>query len=187
MYRLILMFLVIVAMTIFLGCSENNTTAPEINQNDQVPVSLAKAKPSANLIGTINCPFNYPPLPDPGGSELPIFWKGTIDFGEDIYGLYFISYDAPREYSQASPFYEEFVIHEENNEENVLMIGWNSGVVTNANNPPNDPSKFLANGKITEAYEPFEEWQDCNVHIRGLVYWIDVGFPEKAVATFRIN
>ena len=156
MYRFILMFLVVAAIMAFLGCSESNTTAPEISQNDQVQVSLAKPLP--NLIGTTNTPFNNPPLADPDGSGLPIFWKGTIVFGEDTYGIYFLSHDAPRDYSQASPYYEDFVIHEVGNEENIYLIGWNAGVVSYANNVP-DPVKFEANGKITEAYGPFTEWQ----------------------------
>ncbi len=72
------------------------------------------------------------------------------------------------------------------------MKGWDAGVVAYANNPP-DPCKFLANGKITEAYGPFVEWQGRNVHFRGLVYWAfdgngdPTGLPERAEGTFRIN
>ncbi len=187
MYRLILRLLVIATITISLGCSVDNPTtpeisqAPEISQSDQIPAYLAKAKPLANLIGTTNCLFSF--------DNPPIFWKGTIDFGEKgIYGLYFISYDPPRDYSQASPFYEDFVIYdlEDETEETIYLKGWNKGVVSYANKDP-EPVKFRANGKITEAYGPFEEWQDCNVHISGLVYWVAVGLPEKAVGTFRIN
>ena len=105
MKNLIFVFLVIGATMIFLGCQEDSVIAPVSDQSDQVPVSLAKAKPSPNLIGTTNCLFSF--------ANPPIFWKGTIDFGEKgIYGLYFISYDPPRDYSQASPFYEDFVIYD---------------------------------------------------------------------------
>ena len=175
MKKLILVLLVIGATIIFLGCQEDNSLAPVADQSDQAQI----AKPSANLIGTTDCPFSF--------DNPPIFWKGTIDFGEKgIYGLYFISYDPPRDYSQASPFHEEFVIHEYLNEGKVYLKGWNKGVVSYANTDP-EPVKFRANGKIMEAYGPFEEWQDCNVHMSGLVYWITVGVPEKAVGTFRTN
>lgn len=137
-------------------------------------------------MGTINCLFNFPSLPDPGGSNLPIFWKGTIDFGEDTYGLYFLSYGEPRVYSQASPFYEEHVIYDLIDPTIVYLKGWNAGVMTFANKDP-DPVKFRTNGKITEAYGPFEEWQDCNLHISGLVYWVTVGLPKEVVAKYRIN
>jgi hypothetical protein len=42
MRRSILLSLVIGAGLIFFGCSENNPTAPEMSQNDQVPASLDK-------------------------------------------------------------------------------------------------------------------------------------------------
>jgi len=38
------MFLVIGVTIIYFGCSENNTTAPELSQGDQVTTTLAKAK-----------------------------------------------------------------------------------------------------------------------------------------------
>ena len=191
MKRLFLAFLFTGIALLYFSCSEKNPSAPEFSQSDQVTNTLAK-KPAPNLIGTTNTPFNFPPLPDPDGSVLPIFWKGTIDFGEDTYGIYFLSYDAPRGYSQASPFYEDFVIHKDGDEETVYLKGWNAGVVTYANNPP-EPCNFHANGKITEAYEEFEDWGDRNVHLRGTVYWNPIPIPgvglipDHAEGTFRIN
>ena len=180
MKRLILMFLVIGTVLIFFGCQEESALAPELDQSDQVPASLTKPLP--NLIGTANTPFTFTP---------PTFWNGTVDFGvAGEYSITFISYDPPRQYSQASPFYEDFIIYELGTDwtipENVYLKGWNAGVVTYANNPP-DPCKFLANGKIEEAYGPLEMWQGRNVHIRGIVNWISVGVPQGALGTFRIN
>ena len=192
MRHLILVFLVIGSVMIFFSCQEESvldpelSQVPEISQSDQVPVSLAKAKPSPNLTGKLYGLFNFPPLPDPDGSDLPIFWKGTITFGEDIVGIYFLSHGAPRDYSQATPFYEEHVIYNLADPTIVYLKGWNAGVMTFANRDP-DPVKFRANGKIEEAYGPFAEWQDCNVHISGLVYWVTVGLPKEAVAIYRIN
>jgi len=189
MKHLMLVFLVIGATLIFFGCSERNPSAPGLSQSDQVTNTLAKP----HLTGTTYTPFNFPPLPDPGGSGLPVFWKGTIDFGEKgEYGIYFLSYGGPRGYSQASPFYEDFIIYDLSNPYNVILKGWNAGVVTYANNPP-EPCKFLANGKVEEAYGQFEEWQGRNVHLRGTVYWNPIPIPgvglipDHAEGTFRIN
>jgi hypothetical protein len=191
--KLLLILLTGIAL-LYFGCSQDIPSAPGLNQSDQVTNTLAK-KPAPNLMGTTNAPFNFPPLLDPDGSGLPIFWKGTIVFGDDTYGLYFISHGEPRDYSQASPFYEDFVIHEFGNVGNVYLRGWNAGVVTYANNVP-DPVKFLANGKITyasETCEKLKEWNGRSVHLRGNVYWNPIPIPgvglvpEYAEGIFRIN
>ena len=186
MKRLIILFLVIGVTLFFFGCSENNSTAPEFDQSGQLTTTLAK-KPSPNLIGTAVADFGFISV-DP-----LIVWQGEIDFGGITYGLTFISHGAPRDYSQASPFYEDFIIYEYNTDwtipANVYMKGWNAGVVTYANKIP-DPVKFLANGKITEAYGPFEMWQGRNVHIKGEVVWNLAATPlepDYAESTFRIN
>ena len=139
-------------------------------------------KPAANLIGDTDCPFTITP---------PTFWNGTVDFGsKGIFGLTFFSEGAPRDYSQASTFYETWVIYylesDYNDPANVVMRGWNKGVVTFANSVP-DPVNFNANGKVTEAYGPLEAWEGCNWHVKGLVYWVAPGLPEKAVGQVRIN
>ena len=183
MKHTIFLFLVLGATMIFFGCSENNSTAPELNQSDQTANSLAK-KPAPSLIGIQDADFTFTP---------PYFWNGTVDFGDaGKYSLTYFSHDAPREYSQASPFYENFIIYElgsdMNKPENVYLKGWNAGVVAYANKAP-DPVKFLANGKIEEAYGPLEMWQGRNVHIRGEVIFNDPdnGFPKEALGTFKIN
>lgn len=191
MKNLILIFLFLGVAILYNSCSDNNPSAPKLDQNDQITNTLGK-KPMPNLIGTVNAAFYIPPLPDPGGSDLPVLGKGTIVFGEDTYGIYFLSYGEPRGYSQASPFYEDFIIHEYGNESNVHLKGSVAGVVTSANKIP-DPVKFLENGKITEAYGLFAEWQGRNVHGNGLVYWefdengIPTGLPDRAESTLRIN
>ncbi len=179
-FMLFFVFIALSAILIF-SCSVDNPTASEASQSDQGTVSLAK-KPSANLTGTVETDFTLTP---------PTFWNGTIDFGDDgLYSLTFISHGPPRVYSQASPFSEDFIIYELGTDwtipENVYMKGWNKGVVVYANNPP-DTTKFLANGKIEEAYGPLEMWQGRNVHIRGSVTWVTVGLPQGAHGTFRIN
>jgi hypothetical protein len=128
----------------------------------------------------------------------PYFWRGTVDFGDStIYGLAFISHGLPTVRGQSSHFSEEFIIFKlgENYKDpnNVYLHGSNAGVVTNANNPPDDPSKFLSNGKVETANDPFKGWLGRSVHIRGLVYWafdengIPTGLPDRAEGTLRIN
>ena len=179
MKRTILMFLVIGATLIFFGCSEKNPSAPELSQSDQVTNTLAKP----HLTGTAVTLFTFTP---------PWFWNGTVDFGNGVeYGLKFFSYDPPRTFSQASPYYEDFYIFDLV-DGTIYLKGWNAGVVTLANNPP-EPCNFLANGKVEEAYGDFAEWEGRSVHIRGLVYWaldengVPTGLPERAEGTFRIN
>jgi len=181
MRHLIFVFLVIGSVLIFFGCQEESALSPELSQSDQDENALTK--PAPNLIGTTYTPFS--------DETPPIFWRGTVIFRGVEYGLYFISHGPPRDFSQASPFEEDFVIHELYDEGNIYMKGWNAGVVTYANRFP-DPVKFRANGKVEEAYGDFDGWQGRSVHIRGLVYWEfdengPTGNPEHAEGTFRIN
>ena len=100
MKQTIILKLIFAAAFTFFSCSENNSTAPELIQGDQAENSITK-KPAPYLIGTTDVPFHR----DNG----PYFWDGTVNFGEgQIYGLKFKSFDAPRDFSQAFPFYEEF-------------------------------------------------------------------------------
>ena len=180
MKKLIFMFLFIGAAISFWSCSENNSTAPEVSKFNQVTNSLEK-KSIPHLIGMSHTIFTLTP---------PVFWNGTIDFGEGgMYGITFISYEPPRDFSQASPFYEDFYIYELGtafdleNPTNVYMKGWNSGVLTLKNN------KFRANGEIDLVYPPFEMWLGRKVHVNGEVIWNDPdnGFPKESFGTMRIN
>ncbi len=180
MKRLIILLMVFGAAFIFLSCSENNSTAPELIQGDQVENSLTK-KPAPFLEGITKVPFNM--------ANYPFVWDGTVDFGEgQVYGLKFKSYGAPRDFSQAFPFYEDFFVYDLTDPDVIYMKGWNQGVVAYANRPPL-PCKFLANGKIEEASGPFAMWQGRGTHIRGLVYWTTdgSGLPEIALGVLKIN
>jgi hypothetical protein len=176
MKRSMLVLLVISSVVIFAGCQKDSSLTPEVDQSAQVP------KPGPNLIGILATDFTWTP---------PTFWNGTVEFEEEgTYAITFISYDPPRPFSQASPFYEDFFVYELGtdwtNPENVYLAGWNQGVVVYANNPP-DPCTFVANGKIDEAYGPFEGWQGRNVHNSGTITWVDVGVPEGVLGTFKLN
>lgn len=185
MKNTILILLIFGASIVFFGCSESNLV-PAMDDPAQIeqdaPLLKGAKKPAAKLLGTTNCPFTFTP---------PTFWNGTVDFGDyGLYSLTFISFDPPRDYSQASPFYEEFIIYKLGTDwsvaENVVMKGWNKGVVTFANSLP-DPVNFHANGKIIEAYGDLEAWEGCNWHIKGLVYYAAPGLPDKAIGEVRIN
>jgi hypothetical protein len=172
--------LIVAATMIFMGCSEDNLSAPELSQSNQMVNALVK--PSPNLTGKTEAVFTFTP---------PTFWTGTIDFGvAGKYGLTFISLGQMRQYSQARPFEEEIVIYEMGTDwtdpANVYLRGTHTGVMTLANKVP-DPVKFRANGKINEAYGPFEQWQGRNYHISGVVTYTALGQPEGAVGTLRIN
>ena len=179
MKNTILIILVFGVVQLFSNCSEDNSLTPGTEQNNLVSYSLkSTAKPSPNLIGEINTAFTLTP---------PAFWNGTVGFGTgDIYAITFISYTPPRDYSQASPFYEDFIIYELGNSANVYLKGYNVGVVTLANKAP-EPTKVIANGKIVEAYEPFEMWLGRHVHWDGLVYWVSIGLPASFSGTIRLN
>jgi len=56
MKQSIFMFLLIGASMIFFCCSENNSTAPELSQSDQVTTTLAKTKTSFTATAHIVCP-----------------------------------------------------------------------------------------------------------------------------------
>lgn len=163
---------------IYSGCSEGNPSVPDLNQTEQGIHNFEKL----SLTGTLEASFTLTP---------PTFWNGTVDFGSDgVYSITFISYDPPRTYSQASPFYEDFYIYELGTDwqiqENVYLQGWDAGVTVFANNPP-DTTKFISNGKIVEAYGPLEMWKDRSVHFRGYINWVSVGLPESGLGTIKIN
>ena len=46
----------------------------------------------------------------------------------------------------------------------------------------------MANGEVDVAEYQFEEWMGRNVHISGIVSWVEYPIlPEKAIGTLRIN
>jgi len=178
MKHLMLVFLVIGATLIFFGCSEQNTSAPELSQGDQVTNSLAK-KP---LTGTVYLDF-LPP-----GSTPPYFWVGTVTFGTETYDLRYKSVgDPPPPPPRAFVFDERFEIYDNGflgNPDHLLLEGPDAGVVPCGNN------KFVANGKVefAKAGGPFEMWLGRNVHIKGTITWIiPCVLPEGGTGTFRIN
>jgi hypothetical protein len=165
----ILVFLVIGATLIFFGCSENNPSAPGLSQSDLVTHTLAKP----HLTGTTDTDFT---------GVFPYFWVGTIIIDDVTYGLRFESVGPPPPLPpRAFVFKERFEIWDE--EFNTLYLaGTDDGVLNYGN------SKFVMNGEVEVANEPFEMWMGRNVHISGTVFWeIYPVLPDYALATFRIN
>jgi len=176
----ILVFLIIGATFIFFGCSENNTSAPELSQGDQVTNSLAKPP----LTGTVYLDFI---LPAPETSP-PYFWVGTVTFDGVTYDLRYKSVgNPPPPPPQAFVFDERFEIYDNEflgDPNHLLLEGPDAGVVPCGNN------KFVANGKVEFAKSggPFEMWLGRNVHIKGTITWvIPCVLPLGATGTFRIN
>lgn len=181
MKKLIFVFLFFGIAMFYIGCSDQNPSAPGLNQNDQV-VNILDKKPAPNIIGNLVADFTLTP---------PTVWNGTIDFGTvGKYSITFYSLTPPRDYSQASPFSEDFYIYrlggDWQNQADVYLKGHHDGVLVYANNPP-DSTKFESNGKVVEASGPFEMWQDRIYHIRGFVTWVSVGLPKGGRGTLQIN
>jgi hypothetical protein len=172
MKRLFLVFLFIGIALLYLGCSENSPIISELSQSGQVTNTLAK-RPSPNLTGTTFADFTGIP---------PYFWVGTIIIDGVEYGMRYKNLSGPpRTYSGASPFEEEYEIWDELFE-TLYLKGTHAGVVSFAN------SRFVANGRVEEAYGPFEMWLGRNSHNSGIITWEIVGvLPDFATGTFRIN
>lgn len=170
------------ACLLFSACSSESGLNPAAEEPALEELMKGAKKPAAKLEGTSQTLFTFTP---------PNFWNGSIQVeGMGEYGITFISFTPPRDYSNASPFYEEFIIFKLGSDwtqaENVLMKGWNKGLVKNAKYPVYVP--FQANGKITEAYGDFAAWNGCNWKVGGLVnYPPEGGLPLSADGSFRLN
>jgi len=174
MKHFMLVFLVIGAIFIFFTCSEKNPSAPGVSQSDQVINSLAKP----HLTGTIELTFAL----DPNN----YFWKGTITIDGVIYDMQFKSVgNPPPPPPRAFVFAERFEIYEGGflgDPDHLLMEGADAGVVPCGND------KFVANGIVEIANEPFEMWLGRNVHTNGVITWvIPCNLPAGGTGTFRIN
>ena len=176
----LIVILVGIGLLGFFACQQDGSVAPT-NENSAANNSLDKPAPQLEGIVLTDFSFDTPPN----------FWNGTIDFGETgLFAITFISYEPPREYSNASPFYEDFIIFELGTDwqdpANVYLKGWNKGVTT-LGKEALDPAKFVANGKVDEAYGPLDGWQGCTAHFRGTFTWVAEGVPDVATGTLRIN
>jgi hypothetical protein len=176
MKRLIFMFLVIGATMIFFGCSENNPSAPELSQSDQLTASLAK-KPAS-------CTTEYDFVGHLGEFDAEgrlLAWKGTIS--GDIEGVIKWWMGPMSATGQASHYEDRFEIW--NAAETELLLAGDEAGTTTVRHGKN--SNWRTNGTVTEAYGDFEDWLGRKNHAEGNFTWAAPGLPDHGWGTFRIN
>lgn len=171
--------LFVFGMALFMaGCSEDNLVP-----NDQPDIVLKSANvPVPNVVGIMDLTLS-PTSPTN-------LWNGTIDFGD--HGKYSIAFftltPPPEEFRGVYLFDEEFIIYKLGTDwtvtENIVLKGFHKGRLVFANKFP-ESVKFNANGKITEAYAPFEMCMGRTEHSKGPVFFNTA--PPSAVLVMRIN
>lgn len=172
MKKLIIMFLVIGAAISFWSCSENNPSAPEITQIDQISSTLAK-KPGPNLIGEMNLTFTL--------ANFPQVWDGTVDFGEGVVvGIRFQSLSMI-EHGQTSHFEENFQIYNLDNPEYVYMGGSDAGSLSMAN-----LHGGCLHGVVEEVNAPYEDWLGRRFHVKATLIMGPDG-PAACEGVVRLN
>jgi hypothetical protein len=180
MKRLIFMFLIIGATMIFFGCSENNPTAPELFQSDQVTTTLAK-KPAPTLKGTTVYDF-VGHLGEVDAEGRLLAWKGTIsgDINGVIKWWMVVPFDVT---GQVSHYEDRFEIW--NAEETVLLLAGDEAGTTTARHGKN--SNWRTNGTVTEVGPGFEDWIGRPEHCEGHFTWAAPGLPDHGDGTFKVN
>ena len=169
MRHLVLLFLFTGITLLYFSCSQNDPIISDLNKSDPINPILAKT----HLTGTIDMDFTGTP---------PYFWVGTVTFGTETYGLQFKSVGSPPPPPpRAFVFVERFEIWDEGFT-TLYVEGPNAGVVPCGND------KFIANGRVETANQPFEMWIDRNVHINGNIDWvIPCVLPDGGTGTIRFN
>ena len=164
-----------IAVILLTACSESAPYLPD----DETMLKAAK-KPMPKLVGTTTefISFDTPPY----------IFVGTIDFSASGMGTYNLAYhvldQTEKEFANADQLTETFYIYEGGatpEEGTILMSGTNSGVLIGG-------MKFITNGKVEHAIDPFDGWAGRNVHVKGyVVEFHDAGFPMELTSTFRLN
>ena len=171
MKSLISIFLFVGIVTLYIGCSDNNPSAPALSQDDQVTNTLDK-KPAANLIGVMELTFV-----GSGG----VSWEGTIDFeGYPQYQIYFHGSAESEERGKSYHFVESFEIMDGS----VLLLAVSDEGIEPGNLKSETPM-YMSNGVVTEANPPFAEWLGRKTHMSGIVT-LDTN-PWTAPGILRIN
>ena len=171
MKSLISIFLFVGIVTLYIGCSDNNPSAPALSQDDQVTNTLDK-KPAAKLIGVMDLTYV-----GSGG----VSWEGTIDFeGYPQYQIYFHGSAESEERGKSYHFVESFEIMDGS----VLLLAVSDEGIEPGNLKSETPM-YMSNGVVTEAIPPFAEWLGRKTHMRGIVT-LDTN-PWTAPGSLRIN
>jgi len=172
MKSLISIFLFVGIVTLYIGCSDNNPSAPALSQDDQVTNTLDK-KPAANLIGVMELTFV-----GSGG----VSWEGTIDFeGYPQYQIYFHDSAESEERGKSYHFVESFEIMDGS----VLLLAVSDEGIEPGNLKVETPM-YMSNGVVTEANPPFAEWLGRKTHMSGVIIFDETG-GMTAPGTLRIN
>jgi len=181
MKRSILVSLVIGTGLIFFGCSENNPTVPEMNQNDQVPAPLAKPAPS------LRCTIVYWYVGHLGELDLEgrlHVWDGEIH--GDIEGQikwWFVPGGGPPTPTAQVRFYE--ARWEIWDGDDLLLAGNSAGSTATPHGlTPEKDGIWRGNGIVTEASDGFEDWIGRQESEGGNVNWV---FPFSGEGILRIN
>ncbi|MEJ2195643.1 MAG: hypothetical protein P8X73_12405 [Ignavibacteriaceae bacterium] len=182
MKHLIIAILFVGIAVFYFGCSDNSSSAPNLNQNDQVTATLDK-KPAPNLIGRLVLTFDSNADPE---KDEPV-WVGTVTFEKlGTFDIRFFHTGGVGVIGQANHFEEKFEIYEK---DDVYLAGVDVGVVALANKVP-EATMYVMNGVVREAKGDFVDWMDRNMLASGNVYWImgEKGpEPDTADGLFQIN
>ena len=181
MKNLIFIFLFFGIATLYIGCSDNNPSAPGLNQSNQVTKTLDK-KPAPTLKCTTE--YNFVGLlgiTDAQGRLLA--WEGPIS--GDINGVikWWMDGSTMVYTGQASHYVDRFEIW--NTDTTVLLLAGDEAGSTTARHEKN--SNWRTNGIVTEAYGEFEDWIGRHNHAEGHFTWAAPGLPEQGYGTFKIN
>jgi len=172
MKNLIFIFLFFGVATLYIGCSDNNPSAPQLNQSDQVTSTLDK-KPAAHLIGHMELDFV-----GSGG----VSWEGTIDFeGYPQYQIYFHGTAESEEKGKSYHFVETFEIMDGS----ALLLAVSDEGIEPGNLKTETPM-YMSNGVVTEAYGDFAMWLGRKTHMSGVIIFGETG-GMTAPGTLRIN
>ena len=172
MKNLIYIFLFFGIALLYISCSDNNPSSPQLNQTNLVSNTLDK-KPAANLVGVMELTY----------VGAVVSWTGTITF-ED-YGTFEINfYGSPESEERGKSFHfvERFEILDGG--VNIVLAVSDEGI--EPGNLKADTFKYMSNGIVTDASAPFEMWLDRNTHMSGIIDFDEDG-NMIAPGILRIN
>ena len=150
-----------------------------------VALPAAAKKPAPNLSGPMNIVFD----PPDGVCGPDISWYGTVELDGVPYGMTFESKPPSVFAGMTQHYWEEFTIYDGEFDEfptqcpsgSIVLQGDLSGIGRFAN------GKITEHGIVTEANDPFEDWDGRRMHADGLVAVDTNGDPTGFKGTIRFN
>ncbi len=150
-----------------------------------LPAGMAQAeKPAPSLTGTIDY-WLVAHLGQLDAEGRLLVWDADIDIGDIIGGTakwWFVPAGGPPNMPDAAhvSFYEaRWEIFDSGG--NLVLAGESAGVTAK---PTGKDGIWTGNGKVTEAYGDFADWDGRRVYEAGNVNWV---FPYSGSGIFRIN